>query len=331
MTKLRYEGAEYEMRPGETVLEGCERVGIAVSSSCRVGSCQSCLMRATSGAIPARSQAGLRPTLRVRGYFLPCVCTPTEDLAIAAADEGLSTEVVLESRERLSSTVVRLRFRPAIPFEYRAGQFVSFFRDDGLVRSYSLASLPDDPWLEIHVREVPNGAMSTFLSRKVHVGDRLRIRGPAGECFYVDGDPDAPLLLLGTGTGLAPLVGVLRDALRHGHRGPISIVHGARDPRGLYLVDELRAFDREHRNVQYRASVLEGEPASDLFVEPLEATLARLHPSLAGHRVVLAGDPEIVQRLRRKAFLAGASMNAIVADEFVVARPAAPEPVAVSP
>lgn len=322
MAKLRYGEQEHELLPSETVLECCERVGVPVASSCRVGACQSCLVRATAGVLPPKSQEGLRPTLRERGYFLACVCHPTEDLEIALSAEGLEMRVHVERVERLSPSVVRLFLRPEEPFEYRAGQFLSILREDGLVRSYSLASLPDvDPFLEIHVREVPSGAMSRTLCREVRGSETFRVRGPAGECFYAGDDRDAPLLLVGTGTGLSPLLGVLRDALHKGHRGPITLVHGARTPEGLYLVDTLRKLAEMHPNVTCVASVLEGAPAPGVRVQALDDTLRDLHPRMAGHRVFLAGDPAIVQRLRRMAFLSGAAMDAIVADAFVEAPP----------
>src|ERR1019366_6954129 len=123
--------------------------------------------------------------------------------------------------------------------EYRAGQFVSLFREDGLARSYSLASLPGEGALELHVRKIPGGAMSGWLysqalhSQALHSqsldraqpgaqsGVPVWIQGPSGNCFYVPGKADEPLLLAGAGTGLAPLYGIARDALQQGHSGPI--------------------------------------------------------------------------------------------------------------
>jgi NAD(P)H-flavin reductase len=89
------------------------------------------------------------------------------------------------------------------------------------------------------------------------LGDRLQIVGPAGNCFYESIDADQPPVLIGSGTGLAPLWGVLRDALRRDHRGPIRLYHGARNKEGLYLVDELEALAKERDNFFYRACVLD--------------------------------------------------------------------------
>src|SRR5205085_691623 len=136
---------------------------------------------------------------------------------------------------------------------------------DGLVRSYSLASLHSPPGLpagdtllELHVRKVTGGQMSKWLHDDVAVGEPLELRGPSGDCFYVAGRPVQPILLIGTGTGLAPLYAIARDALRHGHTGPIRLYHGGLDPSGLYHVDELRRLAATHSNFEYVPCVMNG-------------------------------------------------------------------------
>jgi len=220
------------------------------------------------------------------------------------------------------------------PFEYRAGQYITLFRPDGLARSYSLASVPTENEtgeLELHVRLIPGGAMSEWLSREAHPGASVAIQGPSGNCFYLPGQPDEPLLLAGTGTGLAPLYGIARDALRHGHRGPVLLFHGALDPGGLYLQQELLAMEALHPNFAYVRSVLrspEQKGVDCLEVGPLDAcVLARL-PKLDGWKAYLCGDPAIVNLLRKKIFLAGAASRSIYADAFLPSAPAPALPVA---
>jgi CDP-4-dehydro-6-deoxyglucose reductase len=148
-------------------------------------------------------------------------------------------------------------------------------------------------------------------------GATVAVRAPSGTCCYEPGTPTQPLVLAGTGTGLAPLWGVLREALRAGHQGPITLLHGARSPDGLYLVDELIALAARHPNVTYLRCVLEGAAAPGVTVAPLDRALLTRWPSLAAHRVFLCGDADLVLPLRRKVFLAGASLSAIHADAFL--------------
>lgn len=320
MPVLHHGDLHLSLEPGETALDALLRAGVPVPNSCRAGACQSCRLRASSGEPPPASQIGLKSTQRERGYFLACLCRPESDLTIAVDDEPPQDAEVV-AIEPLSADVVRLRLRPLTPLVHRAGQFITLLRADGLARSYSLANLPDDDALELHVRVLPHGRMSQWIAHDLRPGDHLRLRGPEGDCFYTDGNPEQPLLLIGTGTGLAPLYGIARDALHRGHTGPITLLHGAVVPAGHYLVDVLKDMSRAHANFSYLRCALHGEAAEGLQIGGIEAVAATLHPKLAGHRVFLCGDPERVQALRKQCFLRGARMNQILADAFVTAPP----------
>lgn len=319
MSRVRYEAQWYPLQPEESVLDGLLRQGIAVPHACKAGVCQSCLMRAASGTLPEKAQAGLKETLKARNYFLACSCTLDQgtELEVGGGVDELRVSARIDSLMSLSEDVLRVRLRPEARFEFRAGQYLTLLRADGLARSYSVASLPREGLLELHVRLLPGGAMSGWLRTEARPGDAVRIQGPAGECFYVPGRPEQPLLLAGTGTGLAPLYGIVRDALEEGHAGPIWLFHGARDPRGLYLVEELRELAARHPNLHYQPSVLEGRLEEGVHVGALDALVRAECPKPVGWRAFLCGNPELVQSLRKKLFLAGLSLKDIHADAFL--------------
>jgi NAD(P)H-flavin reductase/ferredoxin len=328
MSRVRYEAQWYPLEPEESVLDGLLRQGLAVPHACKAGVCQSCLMRAANGAVPEKAQVGLKETLKARNYLLACSCKLEQgaELELAGGVDELRVPARIDSLEPLSEDVLRVRLRPEAPFEYRAGQYVTLLRADGLARSYSVASLPREGLLELHVRLLPGGAMSGWLRTEARPGDEVRIQGPAGECFYVPGRPEQPLLLAGTGTGLAPLYGIARDALAEGHTGPLWLFHGAREPRGLYLVEELRELAARHPNLHYRPSVLEGRLGEGVHVGALDALIRAECSKPVGWRAFLCGNPELVISLRKKLFLAGLSLKDIHADAFL---PSASRPVGV--
>ncbi len=298
------------MRPTETVLDALLRVGVPLSHSCRAGVCQSCLLHATQGAAPQGSQAGLKPTLAGQGYFLACVCRPDQDLTAELPGPGVRTITRLVAKSWLSETVLRVALECDEPLHHRAGQYLTLFRIDGLSRSYSIASLPDGMIIELHVRVIPNGRMSNWLAGTANPGTELTAQGPAGNCFYMPGAPEQPLLLVGTGTGLAPLYGIVRDALGQGHTGPIWLYHGALDERGLYLVHELEELAARHPHFRYRPALLSRDG-------PLPQVLQAAHPKLAGWRGFVCGDPQIVDVLKKRLFLAGMASREINSDAFV--------------
>src|SRR5512140_1567269 len=149
MPNLKYQGRTVATRDGENVLDAFLRNGISVPFSCRNGICHVCLQRSVQGAVAPVAQHGLRPELRDQGYFMACKCVPLADMEIAPPTELYKTTLV-HRKEMLSPHVCKLLIDPPPGFTYRAGQFINLRRPDGTVRSYSLASLPEeDYFLEI--------------------------------------------------------------------------------------------------------------------------------------------------------------------------------------
>lgn len=317
MVDITFGGARHTLRPGESVLEGLERATeTARPSSCRSGQCQSCLMRCTEGTVPAAAQAGLKDTWKAQGLFLACVCRPEEDLSVTDPDDlGIEVEAEVVEHTPVSTEVVRIRLQPRAPFDHTAGQFANLVRQsDRLARPYSIASLPGEP-LEFHIRRIEGGRLSTWLHDEVSEGATIGLRGPSGSCIYA-ADPDDPLVLAGTSTGLAPLLGVARDALARGHRGSITLHHGAASAQGLYLAEVLRTL--EDRGVSVHRHVLRGPAPAGITVGTLEDPLLA-RDDLARARVWLCGAPTFVAGLRKRLFLAGMPLRHIVSDPFTMA------------
>ena len=138
-----FEGAPLAFAPGQSVLEALEGAGAQVESSCRAGVCQSCLLACVTGDIPVAAQAGLTPAQKRQGLFTSCQCPADEALVIVrpgVARGRAEAEVV--DLDWLTDSVVRLRLKPLTPFPFAPGQFLNLGRD-GVTRSYSIASTPD--------------------------------------------------------------------------------------------------------------------------------------------------------------------------------------------
>jgi ferredoxin-NADP reductase len=303
---------------------------VRLPSACRAGACHSCLLRAESGDPGEQGSRGLRPTMVASGYFLACQARPVSDLRVAAAGRDVMTRAVLRARDWLSRDVLAVWLRPERPVTFRAGQHVTVDRGDGVVRVYSIANLPAEAardGLELHVRVYPGGQMSEWLAR-AGPGTQVSIGTPAGECFYLPGDQAGPLLLAGTGTGIAPLLAIARDAVAAGHAGPVVMVHGAAEPSRLYL-GERRQADGRHpggrvpagrylaglAGIRWRACA---RSRGEEIAEVAAAELAGLGDP-AGTRAYLCGGRGTVAGLRRALFLAGVPLAGICADEFVPA------------
>lgn len=327
VTQLTFQGNHYELQAQESVLDCLLRHGITVPNSCHSGICQTCLMKLVAGRIPEAAQQGLKPAWREQGLFLACACRPEQDIEIDVADrrEGPHIGATVVAKDLLSDSIVRLRLACDEPYDYLPGQFINIQRGDDatLIRSYSLASVPVlDQALEIHVRRVNNGRMSSWLYNSVEPGQQLTISRPQGECYYQPGHETQGLLLLATGCGLAPLWGILRDALQQGHKGPIYLFHGALAQKDLYLDGQLRELQQRYPQFSY-FPCLDGDSAVDEPYLPgrVQDQAVQKLPDLKGWRVYLCGNPAMVADAKRKAFLAGAMLGDIHADPFVSSPP----------
>ena len=321
MPNIELEGKTYAVVVGESVLSCLYRNGIVLPASCRSGVCQACIVRAERGSVHDKACGSLKDTQRAQGYFLSCVCYPEEDLGLVRAHVAeREFPATIHSIDARNASILRVRLACEVAPDYFPGQFMNFVRPGGLVRSFSVASVPTlFEHLEFHVALVPNGQMSGWIHHEAKPGDTLRLMGPLGNCFYVGGNPTQSMFLLGTGTGLAPLYGIARDALQQGHTGDIHLFHGSLQREGLYLVEELRALSVQHNNFSYHPCVLNGPADDAVAVGSIDVIAKETIPDLGGWRVFLCGDPNLVKAMQQQCFLAGASLKEIQADAFLPA------------
>jgi NAD(P)H-flavin reductase/ferredoxin len=325
MVNIRYAKDNFELGENQSVLDCLTGRGVPVPFSCRSGVCQTCLMRATGGTPPESSQNGLKDTLKLQNYFLACICHPDTDLEVALPDDKDIQTVIpatVKSLKLLNSEIMHVVLECHVPIDYRAGQFINLFRDQSLGRSYSLASVPhEDDHLHLHVRRLPQGRVSGWIHEDLRPGQTVEIRGPGGDCFYTPGNTEQGLALIGTGSGLAPLYGIIRDALSQGHTGPIRLFHGSRDHNGLYLTGELHDLVKQYPNFDYVPCLSDRDVKHNFAVGRAHDVAFRHIPNLKNWRVFLCGHPEMVKIAKKNAFMAGASMKDIYADAFNVSLP----------
>jgi len=317
MAKVIYDGQTYEC--GENSVLDCLTIhGIHIPSSCHSGICQSCLMRAVKGAVPEKAKAGVKLTLAAQNYFMSCSCFPEQDIEVVLPEAGMGKlSAKVTKVELLNSDTLGIRLKPSRPFEYRAGQFISLYMDETTSRCYSLASVPElSEELFINVRKVPGGLVSGWAFEKLKAGNEVTISEATGDCFYVPGNSEQNIILIATGCGLAPLYGIVRDALLHGHQGKISLYHGSYNINGFYLVEELKDLARTYSNFRYFSCVSDGETPAGYASGMVSDVALADNPDLSGWRVFLCGNPDMVNAAKRQTFFAGASMREIHVDPF---------------
>lgn len=319
MFKLTIDDQSHGCESQETVLDALLRANVNLAHACKKGTCQSCLLQSSNVMPPEAAQAGLKATQKQQGYFLACLCRPERDMTLKLPDQSAFYSVgTVVVNEPLSENTVLLIVAFKDAFEFKAGQFVNLQRADGLTRSYSIANVPQsDNTLEFHIRRLPDGKFSAWLHDQLKVGDDIAVSEPRGHCFYLPERRDQGLLLVGTGTGLAPLAGILTDALAHGHSGAIHLFHGSRELSGLYRIDEMRGLSERYDNFHY-TPCLSGHQAPAGFARGRvnDVALAAM-TNLTGWRIFVCGHPDMVNLVKKEAFLKGASLSDIYADAFL--------------
>lgn len=307
---LFFDQKHFECQKGETVLETLERYGRKIPCACRNGICHSCLMLCEKGDPGAQATTALSMDLRQKGYFLPCQCIPNESLHIRLADpDDLTRQATLIKKQWLNPTTAQLLLQPESPILYKGGQYLKIRHHD-LSRSYSIASnLIEDAYIELHIKKMPAGNISHWLCDGIEEQSTLNFIGPLGDCVYKSEHKDKNLLLIATGTGLAPLQGIVKEALSEGHKGRIYLYHGSTYLENLYNLDYLHQLQK-HSNFQYNPCTSREQSRQENGLDVLsgradENAFAR-HTQLQDYCVYICGRGELIENARQQAKKLGA-------------------------
>lgn len=308
MPELHVGERHWPVAPGSNLLDALNEAGCGVPYSCRAGSCHACLVRCVEGEPEDGRPEALSAAQREAGWRLACQCRVGMDLHVALFDPKSDGQPARVLAADWFGEVLRLRLQPLNGLRYQVGQHLLLWNAFGVVRPYSLASVPgEDLWLEFHIDCRQPGAFCTS-ARQLLAGAELRLGELRAGALHYDPDwQERPLWLLAAGTGLAPLWGILREALRQEHRGPIRLLHLARDGAGHYLAQELKARAELHPQLQV-----------DLVTpDDLQVALAGLKVQSRQTVALVCGSPGSVEQFSRRLFLAGVPRNQVYSDLFV--------------
>src|ERR1700756_1533181 len=115
------------------------------------------------------------------------------------------------------------------------------------VRSYSIASAPSlDGRIEITVERLPNGEVSPYLTQEVMVGDELELRGPIGGWFVWRSDQTEPIQLVAGGSGIVPLMAMIRSRASANNTAPFRLLYSLREPGSTFYREEIEALSTKH-------------------------------------------------------------------------------------
>ncbi len=302
-------GHRFDVADDETVLAAAIRQGVGLPYGCQDGACGSCKCRWVRGdfELGPHQLKALSVAERDEGMVLTCRMRPQSDVVIECAElpaadmfpvRKMPCRVLEIEHPAPDVAILRLQLPAQEAFGYHPGQYLQFILRDGSRRSYSMASAPvAHAPLELHIRHMPGGKFTDPVFSSLKPRDILRAEGPFGS-FYLQDDGTQPLLLLASGTGLAPIKAILEQLRADGSTRPARLYWGARKRVDLYLLDWAL---RQAEELPWLSFIpVLSEPDADWSGRRglVHRAVMEDLPDLSGFQVYACGAPPMVEAAR---------------------------------
>jgi propane monooxygenase reductase component len=328
--RLEPVGIDFEVDEDETVLAGAFRQGLMLMHGCKEGQCAACKSFLLDGEVDMDkySTFALPDYEQEEGWTLLCKAHAVSDLEVELInydEEILRSGVPLRSAwtrieaiDELTHDIRRLVLRVEkgeMPF--RSGQYVDI-RIPGTEehRSFSMANAPSaDGLLEFMIKLYPGGHFSGLLADgSLQPGDELEVKGPYG--MFTLRDTERPLVFIGGGAGMAPILSLLRSMAEHGVTRRAVYYYGAREEADLFHLEELQALASDLPEFRFVPALSDADwhGESGLITEVVD----RSESDLAGVDAYLCGPPPMVDAAIDLLTARGVPERQIFFDKFTI-------------
>ena len=314
--RVRFEpvGIEIDVDEDKTILRAAAEQGVMLMHGCKEGQCASCKSFILEGEEPdleRYSTFALPDYEKEEGFTLLCRAHPEEDMTIELLNydedmirSGLPIQqavVEVVAKDHVTHDMRHLVVRLVEPKSLRffPGQYVDIaVPEQDASRSFSMAntSSMESGLLEFVIRIYPDGLFSEFLDARLEVGARLDITGPFG-VFTLRDAPDADLVFVGGGAGMAPILSLLRSMAEQEITRKTTFYYGARRSRDLCFQHELHELEETLPNFRFVPALSEPEESEewDGEVGLITDVLRRREQDLTGADAYVCGPPPMVE------------------------------------
>ena len=316
--RIRFDPVDIEMEVGEdeTILDAAFRQGIHLMHGCREGQCSACKSFVVDGDIEMDrySTFACNEAESNEGYVLLCRSHAYSDCTIELLnfdeDELLGGFPIQTVRTRvvaiepMTRDIVSLRLRAIDPpaYEFRPGQYADLtIPGTDEHRSFSMATTQSTPGeVEFLIKKYPGGKFSTLLDGGLRVGEELSLTGPYGSFTIKDGHV-LPMVCIGGGAGMAPILSLLRHMSETGNARPVRFYYGARTATDLFYLDEIVELGKKLTDFAFVACLsaddggaVPARPGVEFDYGNVTDVVDRREPKIAKCETYLCGPPPMV-------------------------------------
>ncbi|GAB3993279.1 benzoate 1,2-dioxygenase electron transfer component BenC [Nocardioides marmoraquaticus] len=320
----------------QTVADASYRARINIPLDCRDGACGTCKAVCESGEYDGGTYIddALTADEAEDGFCLPCSMKPRSDLVLQIASTSAVAKTAAATHTttvtgigRLSPTTVKLSVAAPTggkPLTYLPGQYVNIaVLGSDETRSYSFSSAPGADELDFLVKVIDGGLMSTWLTQAAAVGDEVSFTGPHGSFFLREAE--RPALLLAGGTGLAPILAILRKLVAEDSQRQAHLVYGVSTDDDLVELDTLADLAEQLPNLTWDHCVSD-EASAAANKGYVMSLIGDEHLHGGDVAVYLCGPPPMVEAVRSHFGEQGVTPTGFYYEKFNPSSAAAPEP-----
>ncbi|RCK79547.1 MAG: Na(+)-translocating NADH-quinone reductase subunit F [Candidatus Ozemobacter sibiricus] len=321
---------QYKVKGGSSLLRTLSEQKLFLPSGCGGrGSCGTCKCRVLEGGGPIlpTETPYLNETERRSQVRLSCQVKVKENIRIEVPAELLNVREFVATTVRITQLThdirgLRFELPPGETIKFKAGQFVNLVSQpygdvtESTSRAYSISSPPsDNRALELVIRLVPNGMVTTWVFQHLKEGQPVTLIGPYGEFFLRESSRE--IIFIAGGSGLAPIRSIILDMIDRGitHR-PATFFFGAVKRRDLYYVEEFERIAAQHPWFRYKPA-LSGDETDHPYERGLITdVVARHYGTLDHHEAYLCGSPGMINACVKVLTQKGLPEHLIFYDKF---------------
>lgn len=321
MFKVKNHNISFQCDAEQTIIQAAQSSSLLIDHSCLSGRCISCKAKLIAGSTKAvKEELGLTEAEKAEGYILTCVHKPTSDIELDV--EILENVKFIKSKTfpakissiiKLTADVIKLvlRFPPNADFEFLPGQYVNVIKGN-IKRSYSVAGAKELNTLEFYIKKYEQGQMSKYLFGEAKENDLLRVEGPLGS-FFLRENSLQNLIFLATGTGIAPILSILKSSDNDEllSKRNIYLFHGGRFKDDLIEQDFLR-----QSNINYYPT-LSREKKDDFHFGYIQHILLSEKIDLSKATIYACGSEKMIKDAKSVLIDAGLSLKEYYSDAFL--------------